>query len=100
MGEDNKGLLDGVRVELEGPGHVAVRRETRESLAEVHVDDGARQIWFMMIRYSGFRSSTVSVDDARAPPPWLRNCQGLQARTMASDSFEAGGASRTCVAGL
>ena len=35
MGEDNKGSLGGVRVELEGPGRVAVRRETRESLAEV-----------------------------------------------------------------
>jgi len=43
MGEDNKGSLGGVRVELEGPGRVAVRRETRESLAEVRVDDGARR---------------------------------------------------------
>jgi imidazoleglycerol-phosphate dehydratase len=43
MGEDNKRSLGGVRVELEGPGRVAVRRETRESLAEVRVDDGARR---------------------------------------------------------
>ena len=43
MGEDNTRSLGGVRVELEGPGRVAVRRETRESLAEVRVDDGAHR---------------------------------------------------------
>ena len=36
-------LLGGVQVTVEGPGRIAVRRETRESLTEVRVDDGARR---------------------------------------------------------
>lgn len=33
----------GVRVDVEASGRIAVRRETRESLAEVRVDDGPRR---------------------------------------------------------
>ena len=43
MADESKTPLGGVQVEVEGPGRVAVRRETRESLAEVRVDDGARR---------------------------------------------------------
>ncbi len=42
MGDGDKGTL-GVRVEVEGPGRIAVRRETRESLCEARVDDGPRR---------------------------------------------------------
>lgn len=41
---NNQGApLGGVQVTVEGPGRVAVRRETRESLAEARVDDGPRR---------------------------------------------------------
>lgn len=43
MSEGEKTVLGGTQVTVEGPGRVAVRRETRESLAVVRVDAEARR---------------------------------------------------------
>jgi imidazoleglycerol-phosphate dehydratase len=42
VSEGDKKPFGGVQVTVEGPGRIAVRRETRESLAELQIDDGAR----------------------------------------------------------
>jgi len=41
--DTEKAPLGGTRVEVEGPGRIAVRRETRESLVEARLDDGPRR---------------------------------------------------------
>src|SRR5579884_2968800 len=43
MADKESAPLGGTRAAVEGAGRIAVRRETRESLCEVRVDDGPRR---------------------------------------------------------